>query len=68
MREDLTTLGIAETAALFRSRRISPRELVSAQLERTVDVADGTAVFEVIHLAEIATKPQGGTTSPAPKM
>jgi hypothetical protein len=28
MRDDLTTLGIAETAALFRSRRISPRELV----------------------------------------
>ncbi len=34
MRDDLTTLGIAETAALFRSRRISPRELVAAHLER----------------------------------
>ena len=34
MREDLTTLGIAETAALFRSKRISPRELVAAHLER----------------------------------
>ena len=34
MRDDLTTLGIAETAALFRSRRISPREVVAAHLER----------------------------------
>ncbi|MGH2491939.1 MAG: hypothetical protein ACRDF9_10545 [Candidatus Limnocylindria bacterium] len=68
MREDLTTLGIAATPALLRSRRISLRELVSAHLERAVDVADGTAAIEVIRLAEIAAKPQGGTTSPAPKL
>ena len=39
-----------------------------------LDVADGTAVFEVIHLAEIANAPQAGAaastggTAPAPKM
>jgi predicted phosphodiesterase len=33
-----------------------------------LDVADRTAVFEVIHLAEIAGAPRDATTAPAPKM
>lgn len=44
MRDDLTTLGIAETAALFRSRRISPRELVAAHLERAALDPDVNAI------------------------
>jgi aspartyl-tRNA(Asn)/glutamyl-tRNA(Gln) amidotransferase subunit A len=44
MRDDLTTLGIAETAALFRSRRISPRELVAAHLERAALDPDINAI------------------------
>ena len=37
-------LGIAETAALFRSRRISPRELVAAHLERAALDPDINAI------------------------
>jgi aspartyl-tRNA(Asn)/glutamyl-tRNA(Gln) amidotransferase subunit A len=44
MRDDLTALGIAETAALFRSRRISPRELVAAHLERAALDPDINAI------------------------
>lgn len=33
-----------------------------------LDVSDRTAVFEVIHLAEIASAPQAGASAPAPKM
>ena len=44
MRDDLTALGIAETAALFRSRRISPREVVAAHLEHAALDPDVNAI------------------------